>query len=149
MKDVTPASSRRIRNWLRVLVVLFFVGTIWFAWRRPDQWSFRHELPWGAQDVHEWHWSDGLLPDYAYHLKAKITEPEFKRYIAKFGLTPHTATRRYSEDILLQWSAFGPFNGDWWDPSDSLDGTYVWEHRGTWTFAKYERGRLYLSSIKH
>jgi hypothetical protein len=139
------------RRWLRVLTILFAIGLILFLWARPDQWRFRRELPWRAQDVKEWHQSDGFLPDYSYQLKAKITEEQFHRYIAKFELTPHTPTRKYSDspEAWLTWHRAPGFSGAWWDPSDSLEHTFVWQGNDTWTFAKYERGYLYLASLNH
>ena len=138
-------------RWLHILAIFLAICFAWFLWYRPDQWRFRHKLPWSAQDVHEWHREDGFLPDYSYLLKAKITEAQFRRYITKFGLTSHTASRQYSEspDPWLSWEAAPSFDGGWWNPSDSLEDTFVWQGYDTWTFAKYEHGYLYLSSINH
>lgn len=129
-------------------LILLTVGAGWFFWTRPDQWSFRRELPWTAEDVHERYWSDGFLPDDSYRLKARITDEQFRRYIAKFELTPHAPTRAYSEspDLYLTWS---PRTDTWWDPTDSLESTFVSQDRDTWTFAKHERGYLYLRSLNH
>jgi hypothetical protein len=113
-------------------------------------WPFRKALPWSAKDVHEWYMTDGLLPDYSYQLKARVTEEQFRRYIARFGLTPHTSTRNYSDlTPCLSWDSAPEFEDGWWDPSDSLDSTYVRQVYHTWTFAKFERGYLYLGSLDH
>jgi hypothetical protein len=145
MKSETSKGKRR---WLRILSILFVFGAVWFFWARPDQWRFRRELPWMTKDIHERYWSHGFLPDYSYYLKARITEEQFWRYIAKFKLTPHTSTRQYSEspDPWLDWD---PDPYSWWNPSKSLDSTFVWQGHDTWTFAKYERGYLYLVSLNH
>jgi hypothetical protein len=90
------------------------------------------------------------LPDYSYNLKARVTEKQFCDYITRFGLTPHTPARTYSDEaILLSWKMGPGFEAGWWDPSDSLDATFVWQNYHTWTFAKYEHGFLYLASITH
>ncbi len=79
-----------------------------------------------------------------------MTEAQFHRYISKFALTPHTAERQYSDSaVWLRWRHAPGFTGEWWDPSMSLDSTYVWQGGDTWIFAKYERGFLYLASVNH
>ena len=111
-------------------------------------WEFRKALPWSARDVREYYETDSFLPDYSYQLKARITEQQFHEYIAKFHLTLHTPTRTYSDDTLwLSWRHVR--NCDWWDPSDSLESTFVWQGNDTWIFAKYERGHLYVGSLNH
>jgi len=132
-----------------VVVSIGFLATVSivvFLWARFHEWGFRRELPWSAKDVHERYDSDVLLPDYSYNLKAKITQGEFRLYVTKFGLTPHTSTRQYSEspDPILNWQSA---TNSWWDPSDSMQNTFVWQGGTTWTFAKYERGHLYLESV--
>ena len=151
MNSDTPPKATGKRRWLRIVAILLAVGAVYFLWMRPDQWRFRRELPWSAQGIQEWHWSDGFLPDYSYHLKARITEEQFHTYIAKFGLALHTPTRQYSEspDPWLSWQSAPGFGGGWWDPSESLEHTFVRQGHDTWTFAKYERGHLYLASLNH
>jgi len=113
-------------------------------------WGFRKELPWLAGDVHEHYTTDILLPDYSYYLKAKISEAQFQRYIAKFKLTLHTSDRNYTDDtVWLQWDAHDSTPNHWWDPSKTLNNTYVWQGNDTWIFAKYENGYLYLQSLNH
>jgi len=140
------AKSRRL--WALAFSTLFALGILWFLWARPDQWSFRRELPWSAGDIHEKSSADGVLPDYDYQLKARITEPEFQVYIAKFKLTPHTPSRQYDESpgpMLGWWQS----TNTWWDASPSLSNTFVWQKGTAWTFATYERGYLYLKSTRH
>ena len=113
-------------------------------------WSFRKELPWSATDIIETYYSDTLLPDYDYRLKAKITESQFQNYIKSFELSLHTNERKYSDDVVwLYWGASSKSKGGWWNPTDSLTNTFVWQGNDTWIFAKYENGYLYLGSINH
>jgi hypothetical protein len=131
-----------------IAVVLYLAGVA--LCYEAFTWPFRRALPWSAHQVHEWYWTDTLIPDYSYQLKAKITEEEFRRYVTRFGLTPHTTNRRYSDDlILLRWDSASGSGREWWDPSESLDSTFVKQDRYTWTFAKYEHGYLFLSSLAH
>jgi len=145
----TRLGSRRFCTFASALVLVLYLGGLLLCYE-AFTWSFRKALPWSAREVHESYMTDTLLPDYGYQLKARITEKEFRDYIARFDLTPHTATRTYSDDLVcLSWR-YGPgFEGGWWDPSDSLDATFVWQGDTTWTFAKYEHGYLYLSSLCH
>ena len=129
---------------LILLKAAFFFAT----W---NEWGLRKALPRTAEDVHEWAWEDGFLPDYSYMLKARISEQEFKEYVEYFGLTPHSPDRQYSEDDHnLSWRPCGLFDEDWWDVSDTLDAnTFVSEGQTTWTYAKYENGYIYVKSLDH
>lgn len=141
--------SRRFCLFSSAIVVALFTIGVYLCYE-GTLWSFRKALPSSAQDIHESYWTDTLLPDYDYKLKAKITEEEFRRYVAKFGLTPHTTTRKYSDLVVcLDWAASPEFRRGWWDPSTSLDSTFVWQSNTVWTYAKYERGHLYLQSLRH
>jgi hypothetical protein len=143
------ATAKRFCVFGSVLVVVLYVGGLALCYE-TFTWRFRKELPWSAHDVHEWYMSDTLLPDYSYQLKAQVTEDQFRRYITRFGLTPHTPTRSYSDSaIWLSWNRAPGFEGGWWDPSASLDSTFVWQGYDTWTFAKFENGYLYLASVNH
>ncbi len=139
--------KRKGRRWLLVLAILFVVGAGWFLWARPHQWTFRRELPWSATEIRESYWTEGFLPDYNYYLKARITEKQFQDYLAKFELTPHTPERKYEDEEM--WMEWGYHSNSWWAPSESLEKTFVWQGGHTWTFAKYENGNLYLTSITH
>lgn len=111
--------------------------------------SWKTYLPQTASEVQEWSWADGFLPDYAYQLKARITEAEFRKFVSDLGLTPHTAERKYSEQSWLSWRGSPAFEGTWWDASGSLDSTYVTEGHNTWSYAKFENGFLYFKSLNH
>ena len=154
----TSLSTRRWRpDWRLIavavavvvaLIAVFAIAALaWIVSERWNQWEFRRLLPGDAKDVHELIHENGLLPDYTYQLKAKISDEQFRKYVERLGLTPHFSGRPYSdEQHWLNWQAREP---DWWDPSESLDGTYVEQIGDTWTFAKHERGYLYLMSLNH
>ncbi len=121
-----------------------------FSGNPTDGLSWKHELPASITNVQEWAWADGFLPDYSYMLKAKVTQAEFDSFASKLKLTPHSPTRTYSENSTwLSWSTAPGFTNDWWDPSDSLETTFVAEGHDTWSFAKYENGYLYFQSLNH
>lgn len=111
--------------------------------------SWRSSLPETAADVHEHAWADGFLPDYDYYLRARVTKLEFEKFVQDLELTPHTATRIYSEPSCLSWSGHLLADCEWWNPTDDLKGTYVKEGGTTWMFAKYENGFLYFRSLAH
>jgi hypothetical protein len=75
--------------------------------------SWRSSLPETAADVHEHAWADGFLPDYDYYLRARVTKPEFDKFVQDLGLTPHTTTRIYSESSCLSWSGHLPADSEW------------------------------------
>ena len=107
-------------------------------------------LPSSATDVHEWAHDDGFLPDYTHLLKARITADEFRAYVEKAGMAPHTPTRKYEDDEhWLNWRFTGGCHEDWWDPSDSLEGTFARNHGDEWGYAKYENGYIYVKSLEH
>lgn len=155
--DTSLTTRRWQPNWrfvalagalIMALVAALAVATLaWIVSERWNQWEFRRVLPRDAQDVHEFAQEFGLLPDYTYQLKAKISEEQFRRYVKRLGLTPHFPGRQFTDDpAWLSWERGDP---DWWDPSGSLDGTYVEQIGDTWTLAKRERGYLYLWSVCH
>jgi len=109
------------------------------------------KLPDGATGVREFHWADGVAPDFQYLLRARIDEADFAEYVEDLGkMELHAAGREYGDDpVWLDWSAPSRFDGDWWDPSDNLDGTYVNQSVEMWEFVKYERGYLYVKALDH
>jgi hypothetical protein len=154
----TSLTTRRWRpDWRSVTVVIAVVVALvaalaiatlaWIVSERWNQWEFRRLLPGDAQDVHELIHEYGFLPDYTYQLKAKISDEQFRQYVERLGLTPHFAGRQYSD--VPAWLNWKEGEADWWDPSESLDATYVEQIGETWTFAKHERGYLYLMSLNH
>ncbi len=145
-KDTEPKQSER-KLYLQ-LITVYVLGI--FLCHYLFTWEFRKELPWLAHDVHEQFYTDGLLPDYGYFLKAKISEAEFRDYLTKFSLSPHTSSRTYTDDVgWLEWNDGISPRDSWWNPSPSLDATFVWQGGDTWIFAKYENGYLYLKSLNH
>ncbi len=161
MNDQAPTSapvsgrdrirSRRPGKKFIVLVIgLVAVALVWSFWDELNQWGFRRALPSDAQDIQEWSYSDAFIGDYIYKLKARISEDGFYKYIERLGLTAHTTDRQYSQSTepWLRW----PDNQratPWWDPSESLATTFVKQTGDQWTFAKRERGYLYLKSLVH
>jgi hypothetical protein len=113
-------------------------------------WKYRKLLPFGTWDAHEWYWSDGLLPDHTYCLKAKVTEGEFKDYIATLGLEQHPPDPPFEHGFhdppRPVWG--GPVgSAEWWDVTTSMENSYyAWPRMDSWTVAKYENGYLYLYS---
>jgi|UniRef100_UPI00378382F2 hypothetical protein len=135
--------------WCGLAVTIISLAA-WFFWPASNEWSFHRALPRSAQGVQEWYWADGFLPDYSYHLKARITQQEFDNYVKKLGLTPHTLERAYTDDVhWLNWQALPQFTNGWFDPSDSLTATFVSQEGDCWAFAKYEKGNLYVTSLNH
>jgi hypothetical protein len=142
-------SNQRIATVFLCIALAAGLGT-WGAiswWHRWTEWPPHRMLPQDAADVHEWSWEDGLLPDYTYLLKARISQDEFAAYVAHFHLTPHTADRVYTDDADIWFSWDGA--ADWWDPSEERDGSFVRQEGDRWTYAKYERGYLYFKSLEH
>ena len=151
MSDSTPKRRSWLGKLMLALATVCTVAVIGFFWLRPEQMPPRRALPFDAEDVHEWYMANGFLPDYSYQLKAKITHEQFLRYVSRLGLTPHSDTRRYTQSPIpwLSWRAQPSFKGDWWDPTASLSSAFVSQDGDCWTFAKYENGYLYLSSLDH
>jgi hypothetical protein len=119
------------------------IGLWLFRLGRP---TYHSGLPPSASHVQEA--SLDLFPDSAYFLKAELPAAEFLPYVAQFGLTPHTSSRVYTADPL--WLAWGhPMAPAWFDPTPSLEHTYVLQDGHLWVLAKYESGCLYLQSITH
>jgi hypothetical protein len=141
-------ASRRFCTIASVGLLITYIGGLGLC-HEAFTWPFRKALPWSAQDIHEWCVAETLLPDYSYQLKARISEQQFRDYIARFGLTPHTPSRAYSDPISLTWDPAPELERDWWDPSESLDATFVRQGNRTWTLAKYEHGFLYLASTAY
>jgi hypothetical protein len=143
-------SRRPGKRFIALAIGLVAVGVVWTFWDELNQWGFRRALPSSAQEVQEWSYSDAFIGDYIYKLKAQISEDDFYRYIERLGLTAHTADRRYTQSTepWLMWRDNRPAT-PWWDPSESLATTFVKQSGDQWTFAKRERGYLYLKSLVH
>jgi hypothetical protein len=119
-------------------------------WRELNVRPLRRALPSSAADVHEWGYADGFLPDFTYLLKARINPDEFQSYVKKARMTPHTADRKYDDDdTWLNWRFRGSCHETWWDPSDSIENTFVRNHGEEWGYAKYENGYIYVKSLDH
>lgn len=104
-------------------------------------------LPGGAQIVFRSQWKDGFLPDATFKLKAKVSADEFASAVQRLGLTPHTKDRKYTDDTLwLQWMRD---DDERWNPSPSIDETFVHQEGDSWQLAKYENGFLFYQSLSH
>lgn len=126
-----------------------------------------HEwIPKGAKVCYRSQQEDGFLPDATFCLKLKITKPQFEKIVKTVGATPHTETRRYTDDKgWLNWSpaqgASDPFAASKgqnvkppkgesvWDPKPDLTSTFVRQNGDYWEYLKYENGYLYYKSLNH
>jgi hypothetical protein len=90
-----------------------------------------------------------LFPDFDYYLKAKMPREDFEPYCATIGLTPHFPGRVYTDGDRLSWRSWSYHEVDWWDPSESEEGTYVSQEGHDWVFAKYENGEVYVRAFSH
>ena len=147
--EITPPKRRVTKRRIILLVVVLccvVTGGLLYACHCLTTSPLRRALPWGADDVRD-HYVD-MTPDYAYYLKASISESDFRRYCARLRLTPHTPQRTYTDDLMwLSWDALAPI--DWWNPSPGIADTHVLQEGRHWTFAKHENGTLYLKAWRH
>lgn len=113
-------------------------------------------LPKNAEVCYRTQYEDGFLPDAAYSLKAKVTKEAFDAIVKKIGATPHTESRKYTDD--KNWLSWQPEYGDdfkprkgknHWDPEHDLSTTFVKQQGNTWWFLKYEGGFLYYRELNH
>ena len=127
--------------------------------------SAQEWIPAGAKVCFKSQEEDGLLPDATFRLKLKITKAQFDAIVIKLGATPHTESRKYSDDKgWLNWrpdlGSDDPFTNNnvakpppkgenLWDPDTDLSTTFVRQHKDSWTFLKYERGYLYFTELSH
>ena len=119
--------------------------------RRPS--TARRAVANGTE-IHEDFFETAFLPDYAYRLRATVTEPEFREYVGRLACTPHTPTRTYyrtepGRDNQPGWSSHlsrlrGTGELAWWHPTESLETTFVRQNGNEWIRVKYEDGYLYL-----
>ena len=93
---------------------------------------------------------DDLGIDWAFCLKAKMDEANYEVYRQGFpDFLPHTEERVYlDDDLWLDWQ-FGCDSQAWWDASDSLSSTFVYQQGHAWTLMKYEKGWLYINGHSH
>ena len=105
----------------------------------------RAALPSTATEVNEFR-SDyaGITMDYFWLVKAKITEDEFREYVATLELVPYEGVKTIGMTAQNQWYGHAGC-GDWWDPTESMSNTY---YDSTMTgsgcaLSKYENGYVY------
>lgn len=106
-------------------------------------------MPATAQDVREWHWSEGgLLPqDGMYLLRAEMSEDAFSEYVTELELEPYSPNGTYSYGFTPDWYLYSQLVDeplDWWTPTRDDDGTYVYDADAWWIYAKYENGFIYV-----
>ena len=82
--------------------------------------------------------------DYFWLVKAKITEDEFREYVATLELVPYEGVKTIGMTAQNQWYGHAGC-GDWWDPTESMSNTY---YDSTMTgsgcaLSKYENGYVY------
>ncbi len=129
---------------------LLVFGCWWAGWEMTTP-PARKALPWSAREVRD-EGSEDFPSDYTYYLKARIAAEGFAPYCRKLGLSPHSQGRKYAADATwLSWMPLTLSGKDipWWDPSGSLEGTWVQQEGHSWTLAKFERGFVYLKSLSH
>jgi hypothetical protein len=144
-RNLTPARviTRPLTIAFLVITVLLFYGAYFLSTTR----TYR-SLPWSASEIRQFYWGEDFLPDYTYHLKAKMREEEFEAFVRRHGLTLHSAERQYADKSRsASWSSAEKLK--WWDPSASLEGTYVTQEGDGWVLAKYENGYLYYYAMNH
>jgi hypothetical protein len=144
MKSKNRKTGRPLA-WLVGVIVACVIG-----WKYLNEWYFRKLLPRSASNVKEWYRTHGVLPDYAYLLKAKIPQNDFMSYIPKFEMTIHTSDRVYKDAPRTpHWPDHFESGKEWWDPMDDLNTTYVYQKGDEWIMAKHENGWLYLKALNH
>ncbi len=104
----------------------------------------RRALPWNASEVREWKWQEGALPDYMYHMSAKLAPHDFDAYVEKIGLRPHN-DQPDIHGYEFEW--YGDEKVDWWCRNGS-SGSFSDEWNQGGTYAKYEQGRVFLYSFR-
>ena len=143
-------------NMRTVIAIIFCCATLWTGCTSPRQPTYNREsidkyrpdwLPATAQMIFSSRWEDSFLGDGTIKVKARVTEAEFAAAVQHLGLTPHTADRKYTDDIVcLQWMGD---RDERWDPSSTVDRTFVRQEHHHWQLAKYENGFLYYQSLNH
>ena len=88
-----------------------------------------------------------MLPDATFKLKAKVLAGEFAAAGRNLGLTPHTKDREYTDEMVwLQWRSD---TDQRWNPSPSVDSTFIRQEEDWWQLARYEKGFVYYHSLNH
>lgn len=163
---LAPERKQFGRRWSVVIGVLY-LGCVGIGYR-ATLWRYRTVLPWSASEIHDSNNWGALTSDGMYWLKARITRAEFDAYVAEFNLKPYIPDPRASDSesggigvpglpkfgLEPLWGWAGPRThgtrdsgwDPWWDPSRELTETHYSRRGMAWTFAKYERGYLYLHS---
>jgi hypothetical protein len=131
---------------LGIVVQVASIVLIALIWNYTTVCYLRRALPASATEIRDE--ALDVFPDSAYFLKARMPQEDFEAYCMAIRLSPHYPGRVYTDqDHWLSWSSVHKL--EWWDPSDNLDGTYVLQEGREWTMAKYENGKVYVTSFSH
>jgi hypothetical protein len=164
-----PKPPEKSKRWLILLLGFFATGLLIWAYRPwgtvsdqkasmfgpikhalSNKPSFRDYLPPTAAPVYEWSWSDPMIGDGSYMMKARVNAKEFSHFAKELRLSPHTKTRIYTDDVMwLSWIAAPGSHETWWNPSDKLGSTFVRQDGRSWMYAKHEQGYLFFKQVSH
>ncbi len=162
---LAPERKRFGRRW-SVAIGVLYLGCVGLGFR-SSLWGFRTALPWSASEIHDYGESWAIPADHTYFLRARVTRQEFDAYVAKLGLKLYkpeqpsqtenpTGSGSFDPNKMLETPDWGDRGAQpkgwldpWWDPSPDLSETYYQPYRTGCTFAKYERGYLYLRSFDY
>ncbi|WP_420645679.1 hypothetical protein [Candidatus Leptofilum sp.] len=141
--------TTRVTTILVSITLLVFVGIClggWFLFKEITTSPFRKALPATAEEVHEWSWNEPgpLSQDFSYMLAARISNQDFMNYVDQFDLSPYD---QQMDVNAPSWSSGQQLNDDildWWTPTESTEGTYVYATGSYWIYAKHENGYLFL-----
>lgn len=119
-----------------VLAVIYVAGV--FAAYEMFTWSYRKALPWSASQVKEQVWREGFLPDFAYYLRARITEEQFLEYVVRFELESAGKMGYFTK----------PSEAQWWGPTPGEHEVYRLEENGWSMEAVYDNGVIWVKAIQ-
>jgi hypothetical protein len=139
---------RRSKN---LLLILSFFLSLSACSHKKNKWGYREHLPSSASEIKEWYIRDELLPDYEYYLKARISPSEFEKYRIRLGLSFHTDSSKYGDDMdwLSTAGVYSDSVSKWWNFTSNSDSLFVWQKGDEWNIARYIDGHVYLYAHNH
>ncbi len=90
-------------------VIALAMAISFFLFPSPER-----ALPFSATDITIEKHINGFLPDYSFHISAKITPEEYKRFVRRIGLSKHP----YDSDGWM----YSETEKDWYRNADYKDG---------------------------
>jgi hypothetical protein len=84
--------------------------------------------------MQEYYQDAAPLPDFIHCVKAEITEPEFKLFVAQMQLVPYRGTQSFPSCDLKWWSASEDSSISFYRAGDEVDPHIM---------VKFENGSLY------